>query len=35
MNNSLSPLELHYRKADRIMLGVLWLMLAYSLGLAL
>ncbi|MBA4288159.1 MAG: methyl-accepting chemotaxis protein [Pseudomonas sp.] len=35
MNDSLSPLELHYRKADRIMLGVLWLMFAYSLGLAL
>ncbi|WP_341304279.1 methyl-accepting chemotaxis protein [Pseudomonas sp. TMP25] len=30
-----SPLEQHYRKADRIMLGVLWLMFVYSLGLAL
>ena len=35
MPNRLSPLELHYRKADRIMLMVLWLMFLYSLGLAL
>jgi methyl-accepting chemotaxis protein len=34
MPNHLSPLELHYRKADRIMLGVLWLMVLYSLGIA-
>ncbi|MCG4455388.1 methyl-accepting chemotaxis protein [Pseudomonas sp. MMS21-TM103] len=34
MPDSLSPLEQHYRKADRIMLGVLWLMFLYSLGLA-
>jgi methyl-accepting chemotaxis protein len=34
MPNRLSPLEQHYRKADRIMLGVLWLMFLYSLGLA-
>ena len=27
-------LENHYRKADRIMFGVLWLMFAYSLALA-
>ena len=35
MPSRLSPLELHYRKADRIMLMVLWLMFLYSLGLAL
>ena len=34
MSNTDYSLEAHYRKADRIMLGVLWLMLAYSLGLA-
>jgi methyl-accepting chemotaxis protein len=34
MSSRPSPLELHYRKADRIMLGVLWLMFLYSLGLA-
>lgn len=34
MSSRLSPLELHYRKADRIMLAVLWLMFLYSLGLA-
>ena len=35
MSNRPSPLEQHYRKADRIMLVVLWLMFVYSLGLAL
>lgn len=34
MNANLSPLDQHYHKADRIMLGVLWLMVIYSLGLA-
>ncbi len=34
MPTSLSPLQQHYRKADRIMLGVLWLMALFSLGLA-
>ncbi|MBP8203118.1 MAG: methyl-accepting chemotaxis protein [Pseudomonas sp.] len=34
MSNNTSVLEQHYRKADRIMLGVLWLMFVYSLGLA-
>ena len=34
MSSTDYSLEAHYRKADRIMLGVLWLMLAYSLGLA-
>jgi len=34
MPSPLSPLEQHYRKADSIMLGVLWLMALYSLGLA-
>ncbi len=34
MPTRLSPLQQHYRKADRIMLGVLWLMFVYSLGLA-
>ena len=34
MPNRLSPLQQHYRKADRIMLGVLWLMVLFSLGLA-
>lgn len=34
MSNTDYSLEAHYRKADRIMLGVLWLMLTYSLGLA-
>ncbi|MFZ3152676.1 methyl-accepting chemotaxis protein [Pseudomonas sp.] len=34
MPSRLSPLEQHYRNADRIMLGVLWLMVLYSLGLA-
>ncbi|MEK8081464.1 methyl-accepting chemotaxis protein [Pseudomonas sp. XK-1] len=34
MPSSHAPLEQHYRKADRIMLGVLWLMFLYSLGLA-
>ncbi|MFN3769133.1 MAG: methyl-accepting chemotaxis protein [Ectopseudomonas guguanensis] len=29
-----SHLQAHYRKADRIMLGVLWLMFLYALGLA-
>lgn len=29
-----SLIEKHYRKADRIMIGVLWLMLIYALGLA-
>ncbi|AZC96870.1 Methyl-accepting chemotaxis protein [Pseudomonas chlororaphis subsp. piscium] len=24
----------HYRKADRIMMGLIWLMFAYALGLA-
>lgn len=36
MSAKLSPaLQQHYQKADRIMLGVLWLMFVYSLGLAL
>jgi len=34
MNSPQSLIEKHYRKADRIMLGVLWLMFAYALGLA-
>ena len=34
MSSTDYSLEAHYRKADRIMLGVLWLMLVYSLGLA-
>ncbi|MHA6494807.1 methyl-accepting chemotaxis protein [Pseudomonas borbori] len=34
MPSRISPLEQHYRNADRIMLGVLWLMFLYSLGLA-
>ena len=34
MSANLSPLHQHYQKADRIMLGVLWLMFVYSLGLA-
>ena len=35
MSANLSPtLQQHYQKADRIMLGVLWLMFVYSLGLA-
>ncbi|SFI17490.1 methyl-accepting chemotaxis protein [Pseudomonas guineae] len=34
MPTSLSPLQQHYRKADRIMLGVIWLMVLFSLGLA-
>lgn len=29
-----SHLQAHYCKADRIMLGVLWLMFFYALGLA-
>jgi methyl-accepting chemotaxis protein len=29
-----NPLHAHYHKADRIMLGVLWLMFFYALGLA-
>ncbi|MCP1641815.1 methyl-accepting chemotaxis protein [Pseudomonas citronellolis] len=34
MPHSPFSLENHYRKADRIMFGVLWLMFAYSLALA-
>ncbi len=34
MSASTFILERHYRKADRIMLGVLWLMFIYSIGLA-
>lgn len=34
MSSSNYSLEAHYRKADRLMLGVLWLMLLYSLGIA-
>lgn len=34
MSSSTFSLERHYRKADRIMLGVLWLMFIYSMGLA-
>ncbi|UVE18031.1 methyl-accepting chemotaxis protein [Pseudomonas sp. LS44] len=34
MNYPAFSLDRHYRKADRIMLGVLWLMFLYSLGLA-
>lgn len=34
MPANLPLLQQHYKKADRIMLGVLWLMLIYSLGLA-
>lgn len=34
MSSAVHTLDAHYRKADRIMLGVLWLMFLYSLGLA-
>ncbi|MVW74266.1 methyl-accepting chemotaxis protein [Pseudomonas xionganensis] len=34
MSTLQSLIDTHYRKADRIMLGVLWLMFAYALGLA-
>ncbi|WP_068827592.1 methyl-accepting chemotaxis protein [Pseudomonas sp. BMS12] len=34
MSRSAFNLDAHYRRADRIMLGVLWLMALYSLGLA-
>ncbi|MGY4533437.1 methyl-accepting chemotaxis protein [Pseudomonas sp. TE3786] len=34
MNSPRFTLDTHYRKADRIMLGVLWLMFLYALGLA-
>ncbi|WP_456256739.1 hypothetical protein ACP3PM_28410 (plasmid) [Pseudomonas iridis] len=34
MSANLSPVQQHYQKSDRIMLGVLWLMFVYSLGLA-
>ncbi|TXI35179.1 MAG: methyl-accepting chemotaxis protein [Aquipseudomonas alcaligenes] len=34
MNSSAFSLHAHYRRADRIMLAVLWLMFLYSLGLA-
>ncbi len=34
MSAQQSLIEKHYRKADRIMIGVLWLMFAYSIGLA-
>ncbi|MBC9252653.1 chemotaxis protein [Pseudomonas alcaligenes] len=34
MSHSAFTLDGHYRKADRIMLGVLWLMFLYALGLA-
>ena len=34
MSQSAFNLGAHYRKADRIMLGVLWLMFLYALGLA-
>ena len=33
MTQSAFNLDAHYRKADRIMLGVLWLMFLYALGL--
>lgn len=29
-----NDLHAHFRQADRIMLGVLWLLFAYALGLA-
>ena len=34
MSQSAFNLDAHYRRADRIMLGVLWLMFLYALGLA-
>lgn len=34
MSAQQSLIEKHYRKADRIMLGMLWLMFVYALGLA-
>ncbi|WP_394560275.1 methyl-accepting chemotaxis protein [Aquipseudomonas alcaligenes] len=34
MTQASFSLEQHYRRADRIMLGVLWLMFLYALGLA-
>jgi methyl-accepting chemotaxis protein len=34
MNEQTLTLQDHYRKADRIMLGVLWFLVVYSLGLA-
>lgn len=34
MNSPRITLTEHYQKADRIMLGVLWLMFVYALGLA-
>ncbi|MGL4317311.1 MAG: methyl-accepting chemotaxis protein, partial [Pseudomonas sp.] len=34
MSSHAFSLDAHYRKADRIMLGVLWLMCLYALGLA-
>lgn len=34
MSSASYTLDAHYRKADRIMLGVLWLMFLYALGLA-
>lgn len=35
MSRSPFTLDAHYRKADRIMLGILWLMYAYSIALGL
>ncbi|MCW3147831.1 methyl-accepting chemotaxis protein [Stutzerimonas stutzeri] len=34
MNRQSPPLQAHYIKADRIMLGVIWALVLYSLGLA-
>ena len=34
MNNESQTLHEHYRKADRIMLGVVWFLVVYALGLA-
>ncbi|WP_407290645.1 methyl-accepting chemotaxis protein [Stutzerimonas zhaodongensis] len=34
MNSTTFTMQDHYRKADRIMLGVLWFLFVYSLGLA-
>jgi methyl-accepting chemotaxis protein len=34
MSNTTITMQDHYRKADRIMLGVLWFLFVYALGLA-
>ena len=34
MSNTTTTMQDHYRKADRIMLGVLWFLFVYALGLA-